>query len=444
MGVFVKRTGGTFGARTISLIAGITTSIILARLLGPEGKGVYTIAALLPALIVTFANLGIGPATVYYVARGRYLRQEIVGNNIVSALVIGTLGVLGGLIVVLFFQKNVFPGVAQGYLLLALALIPGSLLFSYLQTILLGAQRFKEYNLIALIQPLLFLAFIVIALWILKTGIVGALVAGVSAWLLTDIVLLLWVRKVAGGVSFKLNLTYLRKASIYGIQAHLGNILAFLNYRIDIFLVNGFLGPTAVGFYSIGVGLVEKLWLLPQAASTVLFPRVAAETDEQRSKDFTPLVARTVLWVTALGALVILLLSRWLIILLYSTAYLPSVKPLQFLLPGIVALSVAAVLANDIAARGRPILNTYAGAAGLVTNVVLNLLWIPRYGIAGAAAASTASYTVILILRLLFYCSLTGNSLTKTLLPQKNDWSLYWNAWLTLAQWIKDKVKVAL
>jgi len=66
---FSVGTGITAGAQAISLIVGLGTSVILARVLGPEGKGSYTLAMLLPSLIVTFGNLGIGPATVYYVTR---------------------------------------------------------------------------------------------------------------------------------------------------------------------------------------------------------------------------------------------------------------------------------------------------------------------------------------------------------------------------------------
>jgi len=444
MGQFAQGTAITFTARVLSLVLGMATSVLLARLLGPEGKGIYTLAALLPSLIVTFANLGIGPATVYHVARGRYSRREILGNNILFALGISTLGVLGGLIVALFFHQSIFPGVAQGYLLLALALIPVNLLFSYVRNILLGAQRFKEFNLIAIIHSVLFLGFLVVALWALRAGVTGAILAGISAWLFTDMVLLLWAGKVTGGIVFKLNPTYIKKASIYGIQAHLGNILGFLNYRIDMFLVNGFLNPAAVGFYSIAVGLVEKLWLISHAASTVLFPRVAAETDEQRRKEFTPIIARTVMWITVLGALTIFLLSRWIVELLYSRAFLAAVQPLQILLPGIAALSVSRVLANDIAGRGRPIVNTYVSLGTLATNVMLNILWIPRYGIAGAAWASTVSYGVTLLARLFLYCRLSGNSWTKVVFPQRGDWAIYRRTGLALGHWVKAKVKALL
>ncbi|MGQ9631391.1 MAG: flippase [bacterium] len=443
-GLFVRRTAITFASRALNLVLGVATSVAIARLLGPEGKGIYTLAALLPALVVTFADLGVGPATVYYVAQGRYHRREVLGNNVLLGISIGTGGMAIGLVAVFLLRQSVFSGVAQGYLLFALALIPVDFLFSYIQHILLGAQRIKEYNLITIVHAVLFLAFILIALGGLKAGVAGALAASLSSWVLADALLLIWARKITGGISFKPNTPYLKNALTYGIQAHLGNILGFLNYRIDMFFVNYFLNPAAVGFYSIGVGLVEKLWLVSQAASTILFPKVAAEKDDPKRREFTPLVARTVLWVTALGALAILLISRWIVELLYSSDFLPAVRPLQILLPGIVALSAARVLANDIAGRGRVMLNNCAMSVTVATNVILNLLWIPRYGIEGAALASTVSYGVTLVVMIFIYCRLSGNYPAKVLLPQRSDLALYRRTGAVLSQWVRGRVKGVL
>ncbi|WP_427365246.1 polysaccharide biosynthesis C-terminal domain-containing protein [Candidatus Caldatribacterium saccharofermentans] len=166
--------------------------------------------------------------------------------------------------------------------------------------------------------------------------------------------------------------------------------------------------------------------------------------EEERRREFTPLVARTVLWVTALGALVLVLFSRWIVLLLYSEAFLPAVSALQALLVGIVALSAGRVLANDIAGRGFPGLNIYTGSVAVLTNVVLNLLWIPRYGIVGAAWASTASYTVSFLSALFFYCRLSGNRWTSVVLPQRGDWMIYLKTGKALFQWAWARVRVVL
>lgn len=440
-GKFIRATTITFATRILNFIIGIGTSIILARVLGPEGKGIYSLAVLLPSFIVTFGNLGIGSATAYYVARGEFRREEILGNNVLLSLIIGSLGIFTGLVLIFFFREVLFPGVAKDFLLLALLLVPINIFFSYTWYVLLGAQCIKEFNYVQIVQPILFLGLVVLALLGLKAGVAGAILAGLITWLVVDILVFHLAKGASGGFTLRLNISYMKRAVTYGVQAHLSNILGFLNYRVDMFLVNGFLGPAAVGLYSVGIGLAESLWMVSQAAGTVLFPRVAGETDVEKRKSFTPLVARAVLWLSALGALVIFFLSRWIILLLYSEAFLPSASALQALLVGIVTLSAWRVLANDIAGRGRPGLNIYIGIAAVTTNVILNLLWIPRYGIVGAAWASTVSYTVSFLMVLFLYCRLSGNHWTKVLLPQRGDWAIYFWVGKTFCQWAWTKVR---
>ncbi len=110
--------------------------------------------------------------------------------------------------------------------------------------------------------------------------------------------------------------------------------------------------------------------------------------------------------------------------LLFSSRFLPAVNPLRILLPGAAAMGISRVLANDIAGRGKPLLNSYVAGGTLALNLSLNLLWIPRLGIAGAALASTVSYTATLVIRLTIYRRLSGNSWQTVLLPRPGDISL--------------------
>jgi O-antigen/teichoic acid export membrane protein len=131
--------------------------------------------------------------------------------------------------------------------------------------------------------------------------------------------------------------------------------------------------------------------------------------------------------------------SQWVVELLYSDTYLASVGPLQILLPGIVALGVSRVLANDMAGRGRPEVNLYVGVVTVASNVALNALWIPRLSIGGAALASSVSYAVSLAVTLWVYCRISANSWTRVLLPQRGDWGLYRETVITLARNLKAR-----
>jgi len=423
---FAKDTALTLVARVIGLGLALLSSVIIARALGPDGTGVYTLAILFPLLILTVANLGLGPATVYYVAQDKYSLKEVFGNSIVMSSIIGAVASLLGLVLVVFFQGWVFPDVPRLYLGLALILVPANLFSQqYVNQILLGARRIREFNAVSIAHKFLFLLFVFVATVGLGLGIGGAIWASILSSLLLCLALFLWLRRIAGGVRFRPNLAYIRDTLHYGVKAHLGNIIGFLNYRIEVFLLGAFLPVSAVGFYAVAVALAEKLWFVSESASTVLFPTISAERDEQERKAFTPLVSRNILLITAIGASALFFVSPWVIVLLYSGEYLPTVQLFRILLPGIVFLSGARILANDIAGRGKPLLNTYVGAIGLVIQIGLNLAWIPRFGAAGSAWATTISYGIILAVRLWVYMKLSDNSLAKVILPQNSDWLLY-------------------
>ena len=170
------------------------------------------------------------------------------------------------------------------------------------------------------------------------------------------------------------------------------------------------MGPTAAGVYVIAVGISEKLWLMSQAASTVLLPRLSQLSDEEsKRKALTPLIARWVLLSTLLVALILATLAPWLIIWIFGLDYSEALLPLWILLPGIVFGAASRVLANDIAARGLPEWNLYTSLFVVTVNLIGNILLIPGYGLAGAAASTTTAYILNFILRISIYGRISEN-----------------------------------
>jgi O-antigen/teichoic acid export membrane protein len=256
-------------------------------------------------------------------------------------------------------------------------------------------------------------------------------------------ILYYWLRQSAGGFSFDLNKGYIKDVYHYGIKVYFANVIGFLNYRVELILLGYFLPMAVAGHYSIAVTLAEMLWLVSQSAGTLIFPMVSAEQDEERKKTFTPLVMRTVLGITIIGAVILFFLADWFIPLVYSKLYNPSVPLFKILLPGIVFVSGSRVLANDIAGRGKPILNTYVGGVGFLIQLVLNLSLIPLYGAIGAAWSSTIAYLILMVIQMAVYMRVSGNDLQSVILPRKMDWGLYWSLiekiWNNLKQWLKKE-----
>jgi len=422
---FTIDTSITFITRIVQLGLGIGTSVIIARVLGSQGKGIYSLAILLPSLLVMLGSLGIGQASVFYVGKKKYSPNKIFANNIILSFLLSIVCFLIGLVVILFFRDSLFPGIANIYLFLALFLIPFQFFLNFVNYILLGLQRIKEFNFISILQSFVFLILLSIFLLIFKFGVKTVIVSNILSCFIGSVALFYLAKKIIGNFHLHFNKSYFKDAFRYGFKVYLGNIIGFLHYRIDIFLINIFLNPIAVGLYSVATALSENIWLVSQSAGRVLFPKVSSETDEKRLNNFTPLICRNVLLITAIGAILLFVLGHWIITLLYSGKFLGSILPFKILLIGAVTMSGWRVLANDLYGRGRPELNIYISLASVTLNIILNILWIPKFGIAGAAWATTISYSVALIGILLVYSKISNNSIMKIIFIQKSDIALY-------------------
>ncbi|MBK1649786.1 oligosaccharide flippase family protein [Rhabdochromatium marinum] len=424
-----RNIGATFSRQIGASLLGLATTVIIARLYGPEGNGAFTIALLLPSMLATFLNLGVAPANVYHLGSEQITVRQILSANLRIFSLFSVLGIAIGAALLLWKRERFFPGIDPRILWLALATFPISLLNNYLLSVFQGLQRFRPYNILAIVQPGALLVF-VIALIILGNRDLALLVgAQFFAQSLTLILTVRWLIPLLGSKDMPPLKSCVKKTLSYGWKAHLSNILAFINYKIDLFLTNIFLGPAAAGIYVIAVALVERLWMISQAVSAVLLPRLSQlVTDEDKRRRLTPLVTRWVLTATLIGAVFVAIFSDLLITWLFGRDYSDALLPVWILLPGIVMTSASRILANDIAARGRPELNMYTSVLVVVVNVVGNLILIPHYGLPGAAAATTIAYTLNLLLRLIIYSNFTENCFSDSLVIKFSDVRLLWSA----------------
>jgi O-antigen/teichoic acid export membrane protein len=94
-------------------------------------------------------------------------------------------------------------------------------------------------------------------------------------------------------------------------------------------------------------------------------------------------------------------------------------------MPGIVLFAAARVLGNDVAARGRPLVSSVIATAIVACNITLNVLLIPRYGIQGAAWASTGSYSFAFLASAAVYCAIARVPLHALVVPRREDGARY-------------------
>jgi O-antigen/teichoic acid export membrane protein len=417
-----KRSSGVLLANVIAALAALAATVLTARAFGPEGRGQFTLATQFVLLVVTLGSMGLGAAAAYHAARAKWPSQVAFGNSTVLGLLLGLLIAAICSSVILVADVS-FRGLPKSDLLLVLVTVPFALAVGNVQAIYQGFRNFRAFNAIAVAQTALPLLLIGIA--IVSGGEVSAAIAAtVVAGILLFVAVLGFVRR-STRPTWRLDLRYVRALASYGIRAHPANVLAYLGYRLDVFLVDGFKGAAAVGLYGAGVVIAETLWMPSQALSTTLFPTIAAEQSESARRSMTPLVARSTLWLTAILAAILFVLAGVVVELLYSSRFSPSTSVVRILAPGIVLFAAARVLGNDIAARGRPLVNSVIAAASVVCNIALNVVLIPRYGIDGAAWASTGSYSLVFVATALVYRRFTGVAVRALVVPSRGDGARY-------------------
>jgi O-antigen/teichoic acid export membrane protein len=423
---FFKNSMLNFNRNIITMILGLASTIIIARVLGPEKQGIFTLVLLLPTMLTTFFNIGIGSATVYYIGKKKYELTTIVSTNIFLAFTISLTSIVIGFLFIYFFGDTFLNGVPKLLLLIIMGGLPLVFLNTFLQAIFQGLQDFVVYNLIVIAGNVVNIVFILITLLVLQLDLIGALVSYFSSIITPTLILFVYLRK--RNLTFKLksvSKSFIKDCIYYGYKVHFSNILSFINYRADLILLSYFLNPAAVGVYNVSVSITEKLWIVSQPVSTVLFPKISSSNSNKERNLLTTMVARNVLMLSFLVSLLLFFTSEYFILLLFGEKYQAAANIIKILLVGITLLSAEKILSNDLAGRGKPELNLYTSLLTIIINIILNIIFIPIWGVNGAAVATTISYSLTFFVKLIIFCNETKVNYLSVILFNKDDVALY-------------------
>ncbi len=398
----------------LGLAFALGTLKLLAHILGPDGFGKYQLAILLCTLTATLLNLGISNANVYFLGRGDVSLSVALRSSSRLWLLLAAAGVLLGAAVVKLFAGAWFSGVPETYLWIAVFGFPAILFQMITVSFLQGKQDFHRFNVSMFLQPVFLFFLAAVAVVLLHKNVPGALYAYILSFLFSGL-FAMWAVRIHLGAPGSEKSTieasdYPRRCIGYGWKAQVASNLWIVNYRAQVLLINYFLAPDAVGLFMAALVVAEKIWLMSQAATAVLLPRLSElHTDEERRKRITPLATKLVFYLSILIAVPLFVFARPIIFLVSSGEFESSVMVLRLLLPGVVLLTVARGVTADLAARGRVDLNLYVSIVTVAISIILNIILIPRYGINGSAVATTFSYTINLLIRFVLYSRISGN-----------------------------------
>ena len=407
------------GARLTSVLAGFLTSVIGAHLIGASGLGIAGAALTAATIAALITNGGLNIATVYFLGQRPNQAGQIVGwvtlvgtvASLLAALVVAAAG--------LVFGQSFFKTQSVSLIVVTAALAAGLLAFELSGGVLLGLHRRMGYIGTQMIEALSSLALTVVILVALDRSATGYLAAAAGGYWLGIAGAAILARTHLGHVSISLDRRFTIEALRMGIRGQAGNILQFLNLRLDLLLVPALLNFASAGVYLVAVRISEVVTQVASSASAFLFPHVASQIGDQ-STELTERTTRlTALFVVGTG-IVLGALATPILAAFFGPEFERGAWTVRITLLAMLPLSVVRVLAGDLKGRGRPGLVSAAALVALVVTVVLDLTLIPPLGIAGAALASLLSYTTSAVALLIAYRAVTRTSLAR-LVPGPSD-----------------------
>ena len=405
--------------------------VVLARGLGDEGLGTYSLFFLVVLVAGGVGNLGVGLGNIYFLNKGTYSYGALLANTL---FVLGAASAVTWLLLVAYgglFEPELFVK-GRTFWLYAGAL-PAVIAYVLLTSFLHGSSRFAALSVVAVSQGASGLA-LAGGLYLADTlDIFGAVLAWTGSFLLADVLALalVGIRNVDPWRIVRPRWEALKDQVRYGAQGQVANLAALFNYRLDQFLVAAFVSRAGVGHYAVAVGLAESVWWISSAVAMVLLPRLT-QMDRDEAARMTPLVCRNTLLVSIGGAAVLMAVSPVAIRVLFGSEFSPATTPLLLLMPGIVAASAARVLGSYLFSQGKIIYNTYATFIALGATIILDMALIPALEVPGAAIASSIAYVLSLAATLFWYRRVSGGTIWEALVVHPGDRRFYGELWRRL------------
>jgi len=405
-GIIYNATGNTF----VQLV-GIITSIIIARVLGPEIQGTYVLILSIPLTLNTFITLGWNQGLNRYIPalRGENI-EGLIAPILRRAFVIRfILSILAAMFLILFSDliESLFN--IEGWLdwpvlmLISIYLVIVNI-SSILNVVLTVHYEQKWLNITNALSVSIMLLGILGLFYFEAMNVVNVLFVTLISQIIVIICLtVVYKRSISLPRDYNPDeLTeYIKRFAKYSTVMYLIQLAGFiLAYRSDIYFLAYYLGTTSVSFYSIANGLVEQSTSIfgkratgPMLVGTMV-EKFAREGKDMLSTVFYYNIQYVFLYITPIifGGI---LLARDIIDALYGALYMPVVPLLTVIFAVRFFLSFGGAFSGVLLALEKPQYLLWTKIIS-IANIPLNILLIPRIGIMGAVIATAITTVTIM------------------------------------------------
>lgn len=379
-------------------ICGLISGTILARTLGPAGRGEFVAIVLWSSILFFVSEMGFGFAFAYYSGKSPEKLAELFSWAIVFSVLPGLIFALLGWLLLPYLLP--LSGTSLVCLKYSMGSIPFLLAAYHFGYLLLGANHILYHNLVRLASSLFYAAGIaVIALWIggsLKGYTAVYIFAQVAAAFLGFALLAVGCHLRP---AFKLHLRLLREIATYGFKAYASSLAYQTNLRLDQMLMVSMVSSAQLGLYAVAAAFAAILTPFFTTMATLVLPKVTHAKTINDGVKISFKYLKTGLLIGGPGTIAMIYLAPLAIKLIFGADFEPASRFARVLLVAYLFSGIGMVLSNSLRGIGAPGRAAIIDFVGMVSMIGLLLVFLPGYEAMGAAFAVLAVYLLVVILQ---------------------------------------------
>lgn len=394
---FLKRAmAQTFGASIFIQLCTVIQGIILARSLGPVGRGEFVAITMWPLVFSSVGLLGCHITFARLSAKAEtHAKQKIINSAILSTLFLSVFSSISGFFLLDLLIPEIRPDILD-WARIFLLFIPLNQMYMVLNAIDQGAGNFKKFNLFrSLFYPIYVSGLLILLL--LGWSEVGLFV--LIFILAQGIVTLLRIissrkRNAQMGTAISLQ-SVLWKSRYFGAAG----FVEVVSTQLDKAILLWFMGPEQLGYYSVALTVSMVLDSFTKAAGMVVFSYTAKARNNMGDDVIIHTFRYSMIFWFAGGSLLALLLPL-LLPLVYGGDFDASVRIAQFLIIGsafgcLTEIPNQALKAAGIAFAG--VKGRVAGSIVLFVTCFYTVQWWGTYGMCLGYGVSQLVYLLVVV-----------------------------------------------
>lgn len=380
-------------------VSGIGLNIVIGRYYGPETLGTFNIAFALYIAISQFAVFGLQFAVLHAVSIADPNNSDELSQSVYSGLLL----CIAISLTVTFIATSVTPALTVVFPRIAeietawLLAAPGLVFFStnkYLLAVINGLQNMKAY---AAFQSGRFIGLFLglIAMILLKAPGQYLTLILVIAEILLSGALLAYILRVIPLKPLRRSYSFIRQTLQFGVKVLPGGLVAELNTRVDVLMLGAFMNDRAVGIYTVASLVYEAAMQAVVVVRNNISPQLARDlkqNDKQNILNFSRKIAFLVTSIAILGSIVTLLSFTFAARIIFQNSdFLEAAEPLKYLMVAFCCAAAPLCYSLIFSQANKPGWQSLVMLLMLLTNIGLNLIFIPMFGIVGASYAVSLS-----------------------------------------------------